>query len=134
MVIFVVVVMVLVRHFWKRSKDHTKKGATLKLMLNITGVAFLFGLTWLFGALTFVNRQNAFQILFALTNSFQGFIIFIFFCVLNSDVQLTWTLQLFMKWLKQYRSIPVASMKLTTIYRDGQLRREKSGTTVTDDV
>ena len=129
MVIFVIVIVVLVRHFRKRSKDHDRKGATLKLMLNITGVAFLFGLTWLFGALTFMNRQNAFQILFALTNSFQGFMIFIFFCILNSDVWSAWTRQLFGKRLSQLRS--VTATKQTS---RGQYRSEESETVVSEDV
>ena len=129
MVIFVVVIVVLVRHLRRQSKNRGKKAGTLQLMLNITGVAFLFGLTWLFGALTFVNRQNAFQILFALTNSFQGFMIFIFFCVLNSDVRLAWVRQVLGKQLAQlkYRS----STKQTSL-RQG--RPEKSETVITEDI
>ena len=130
MVIFVFVIVVLVRHLRKRSKDHTKKGATLKLMLNITGVAFLFGLTWLFGAMTFVNRQNAFQILFALANSFQGFMIFIFFCVLNNDVRLAWVHLLVGKPLKQQKSIPAASTKLSTLCRGNHDMPESETVTV----
>ena len=59
-------------------------------MAKITGIAFLLGLTWLFGALTVVNVDQAFQILFTLVNSVQGFLIFIFYIVLNSDVRLAW--------------------------------------------
>ena len=88
MIIFIIVIVVLLRHLRKRSKEHNKKVGHLKLMAKITGIAFLFGLTWLFGALTVVNFDQAFQILFTLVNSFQGFLIFIFFCVLNSDVRL----------------------------------------------
>ena len=93
MIIFIIVIVVLLRHFRKRSKEHNKKVGHLKLMANITGIAFLFGLTWLFGALTVVNFDQAFQILFTLANSFQGFMIFIFFCVLNSDVRLACGMQ-----------------------------------------
>ena len=88
MIIFIIVIVVLLRHLRKGSKKLNQKAASLKLMANITGIAFLFGLTWLFGALTVVNFDQAFQILFTLVNSFQGFLIFIFFCVLNSDVRL----------------------------------------------
>ena len=129
MVIFVVVIVVLVRHLRRKSKNQGKKAGTLQLMLNITGVAFLFGLTWLFGALTFVNRQNAFQILFALTNSFQGFMIFIFFCVLNSDVRLAWVRQVLGKQLAQLKYM--SSTKQTSL-RQG--RSEKSETVITEDI
>ena len=132
MVIFVVVIVVLVRHLRKRSKNRGKKAGTLRLMLNITGIASLFGLTWLFGALTFLNRQKAFQILFALTNSFQGFMIFIFFCVLNSDVRLAWKRQL----LAKQKSTSSISTKLIrpASGRTGQYRHEESDTVVTEDV
>ena len=91
MIIFIVVIVILVRHQLRRSKEHNRKFGTLQLMINVTSIAFLFGLTWIFGALTVVNAKQVFQIAFALTNSFQGFFIFIFFCVLNSDVRLLCT-------------------------------------------
>ena len=91
MIIFIVVIVILVRHQLRRSKEHNRKFGTLQLMINVSSIAFLFGLTWIFGALTVVNAKQVFQIAFALTNSFQGFFIFIFFCVLNSDVRLLCT-------------------------------------------
>ena len=88
MIIFVLVIVTLVRHQWRRSKQRNRKFDTLKLLINVASIVFLFGLTWIFGALTVVNANQAFQIVFALSNSFQGFLIFIFFCVLNNDVRL----------------------------------------------
>ena len=63
---------------------------TIKLVLNITGICCLLGLTWVFGALTITKADQAFQIIFTVTNSLQGFYIFIFFCILNGDVRSTW--------------------------------------------
>ena len=40
-----------------------------------------------FGALPFMKAEQAFQIIFTATNSFQGFIIFVFFFIANSDVR-----------------------------------------------
>ena len=128
MIIFFIVIVVLVRHIRKRSKDHDHKIGTLHLMANITGVAFLFGLTWLFGALTVVNLDHAFQVLFTLANSFQGFIIFIFFCVLNSDVRLAWLRQLFNKRFGHQQK-PFTTTKLR---RDGQVTSKKCEPVVTD--
>ena len=53
---------------------------------------FLFGLTWLFSILTFsvTGVREAFQILFVIFNSFQGFFIFLFFCVLNKEALESW--------------------------------------------
>ena len=89
-VIFVVVIMVLVKHLIKRSKEQVNTLSSIKLVLNITGVCCLLGLTWIFGALTITKADQAFQIIFTLTNSLQGFYIFLFFCVLNGEVRSTW--------------------------------------------
>ena len=89
-VIFVVVIVILVKHLIKRSKEKVNSLSSLKLVLNITGVCCLLGLTWIFGALTITKANQAFQIIFTVTNSLQGFYIFLFFCVLNGDVRSTW--------------------------------------------
>ncbi|CAH3148509.1 unnamed protein product [Pocillopora meandrina] len=47
----------------------------------------LLGITWLFGVLTFNSDTLAFQYLFAIFNSIQGFFIFLFHCLLNSEVR-----------------------------------------------
>ena len=61
-------------------------------MISVSGVMFLFGLTWLFAILTFsvTGLREAFQILFVIFNSFQGFFIFLFFCVLNKEALESW--------------------------------------------
>ena len=56
---------------------------------------FLFGLTWLFGALTVTGfggsgASTAFQILFVIFNAFQGFFIFLFLCVFSKDARESW--------------------------------------------
>ena len=52
----------------------------------------LFGLTWLFAIFTvsFSGQNGVFQILFTIFNSFQGFFIFLFFCVLNKEARDSW--------------------------------------------
>ncbi|PFX28285.1 adhesion G protein-coupled receptor L2-like isoform X2 [Stylophora pistillata] len=47
----------------------------------------LLGITWLFGVLTFNSNTLVFQYLFAIFNSIQGFFIFLFHCLLNSEVR-----------------------------------------------
>ena len=67
----------------------------IRLLISITGVMFLFGLTWLFAALTVSSASLVFQILFALFNSLQGFFIFLFFCVFSSDARESWKQMLY---------------------------------------
>ena len=38
-----------------------------------------------------MKAATTFQIVFTLLNSFQGFLIFIFFCVLNKEIRSSWT-------------------------------------------
>ena len=89
--------MVLVKHLMKRSKKQTN---TIQLMAKITGISSLLGLTWVFGALTIMKADQAFQIVFTVANSLQGFFIFIFFCVLNNDVRSVWLQYLLGKYHK----------------------------------
>ena len=91
--IFVIVITVLVRHTTKklgRSQDQSNKKLTIRLLISLIGVMTLFGLSWLFGALTVREASVAFQFLFAIFNSFQGFFIFLFFCVLGSEARELW--------------------------------------------
>ena len=67
----------------------------IKLLISIAGVMFLFGLTWLFGALTITGlgdsrASTAFQVFFVILNAFQGFFIFLFFCVFNVKARESW--------------------------------------------
>ena len=59
-------------------------------MISIMGVMALFGLTWVFGALTVREASTAFQFLFATFNSLQGFFIFLFFCVFGKEGRELW--------------------------------------------
>ena len=47
----------------------------------------LLGITWLFGLLSFSSSTVVFKYLFAITNSLQGLMIFIFHCLLNEQVR-----------------------------------------------
>ena len=63
------------------------------MMIRISGVMSLFGLTWLFAILTISSvpaLRETFQILFTVFNSFQGAFIFLFFCVINEEARKSW--------------------------------------------
>ena len=50
----------------------------------------LMGLAWVFGAFTFSGASVAFQFLFVIFNSLQGFFIFLFFVVMAKETQDLW--------------------------------------------
>ena len=96
---FVMVIGVLIKHIRNtrnRTKEQvSKKKTAMKLLISMTFIMFLFGLTWLFGGLTVTgvldsNASIAFQVLFVLLNAFQGFYIFLFFCVFSKDARESW--------------------------------------------
>ncbi len=98
LVIFIWVIVILVKHTRgqvKRSNEHMKPKTALRLLISISGVMFLFGLTWLFAAFTFQIGGNntvrqVFQSLFTVFASLQGFFIFLFFCVFNKEARESW--------------------------------------------
>ena len=102
-VIFVMVIKVLIKH--SRKKFGNKKGKTIettkRLLISTFGIMVLFGLTWAFGALTISDASLAFQFLFAIFNSLQGFFIFLFFCVLGKEARELW-----LQFLCRGRKIP----------------------------
>ena len=95
LVIFIWVIVVLIRHTRgtaSRKKEAVSNKTILRLMISIGGVMFLFGLTWFFAILTFSvpGLRETFQSLFTVSNSFQGFFIFLFFCVFSKEAREYW--------------------------------------------
>ena len=65
----------------------------LKLLLSFTGIMILFGLAWLFAVFTFISEpavSYAIQFIFSFFAIFQGFYIFVFFVLLNSEYRKPW--------------------------------------------
>lgn len=94
-VLCVVVIGVLIKHARStlaRRKENINTKTTLRIMASIGSIMCLFGLTWLFGALTLTmpHLHKTAQILFTIFNSFQGVFLFLFFCVLNLDARESW--------------------------------------------
>ena len=78
-----------------RLKKHMEPKTVLRLIFSISGIMFLFGLTWLFAAFTFTIAGNdvlriTFQALFTVFASFQGFFIFLFFCAFTKEARESW--------------------------------------------
>ncbi len=94
---FVLVARVLLKHS-KRNIDRAREdknlkkvvAATLKTLISIVSVMFMFGLTWLFGALSISGAAIVFQWFFVIFATTQGFCLFIFFCVVGKDAREEW--------------------------------------------
>ena len=87
-IIFVLGVRVLVTQ--SRKKKSSVKSA-IKTMISIVGLMVIFGLTWLFGALTVREASTAFQYLFVIFNGFQGFFFFVVICLIGKDGREFWS-------------------------------------------
>ena len=75
----------------KDDKDAKKVAkATLKTLLSLVSVMLMFGLSWLFGALSVSQAAIVFQWLFVIFNTTQGFWLFVFFCVIGNDAREEW--------------------------------------------
>ena len=57
----------------------------------IAAFILLFGSTWIFGFLVVSNDIIAFQYIFCVLNSLQGFFVFLFYCVRNQNVRKAWS-------------------------------------------
>ena len=96
LVLFVWVVVVIVQHIRRKTvQTENKLGPrkVIEIIIRLSGVMFLFGLTWLFAILTVVSvrgLRETFQIFFTVFNSFQGAFIFLFFCVFNQEARDSW--------------------------------------------
>ena len=96
LVLFIWVIVVMVRHIRRKTvKAKNKLGPrkVIEIIIRLSGVMFLFGLTWLFAVLTVISvhgLRETFQIFFTVFNSFQGAFIFLFFCVFNQEARDSW--------------------------------------------
>ena len=135
-VIFVSVIGVLVKHTLNkldRTKEKMNIKTAIRLFISIAGIMLLFGLTWLFGALTVTGLRDttattAFQVIFVICNAFQGFFIFFFICVFNKDARDLW-LELLSCGRYQSKLLHSSQVKYTRSGANANL--EKAKTTIT---
>ena len=97
LVIFIIIIIVVVKHNKEKNERLGKSSMTtkevLKMMVPLTGIMLLFGLTWVFAVFTFISEPGVsytVQFLFAFFNAFQGFFIFLFFVIISSESRDAW--------------------------------------------
>ena len=76
----------------QHSKDslivHKSRTASLSVYVKgLFGLLFLLGITWSFGIISVIYPSPTFTYIFTFLNSFQGFFIFIFNCILNKKIR-----------------------------------------------
>ncbi len=86
----------------------------------------MFGLSWLFGALTIIDAEGAFDWLFVIFNTLQGFFLFVFFCVIGKDARDEWLNVLRCGRKKDTRSStgPTSSHSRSTIRKSRPITEE----------
>ena len=97
-VVLTLIIRVTIQDTLKRKKDLNKTtrfsvSEVLKMSLSFIGIMILFGLAWIFAVFTFMSEPEVsytIQFIFSFLNAFQGFFIFIFFILLNSDYRKLW--------------------------------------------
>ena len=97
-IVFILVGRVLVKKSHGNMNRTTKEGKgskkvagkTLKTLLSLVSVMLMFGLSWLFGALSISGAAHVFQWLFIFCATTQGFWLFVFFCVIGKDAREEW--------------------------------------------
>ena len=96
LVVFVIIIIVVIKHNLKKNKRLGKSMTTksaIKMLIPLTGVMLLFGLTWIFGVFTFISEPGVsytVQFFFVFFNAFQGLFIFLFFVVFSSESRDAW--------------------------------------------
>ena len=125
-IVFVMVTVVLIKHTRKKlakgSKKETSQG-TIKAIMSIVSVMVMFGLSWLFGALSVSDGAIFFQWPFVIFNTLQGFILFIFSCVIGKDARDEW-----IDLLTCYRHQKINQRQSSISYSQTNTRLHKSGT------
>ena len=94
-VIFIWIIVVLIQHTKRtasRRNESIKRQTIVHLMISISGIMFLFGMTWFFAVLTFSSPglREVGSTLFTVFSSLQGFFIFIFFCLASKEARESW--------------------------------------------
>ena len=118
-IVLVCVIVVILRHERRKANEMMfDKKSLVRLVVSIGGIMFIFGLTWLFAILSFASvrgLRETFQILFTVSNSLQGMFIFLFICIISSDVRDEWKMIFTHTKLKSWINRHHSSTKITTV-------------------
>ncbi|XP_038171810.1 adhesion G-protein coupled receptor G4 [Arvicola amphibius] len=83
----------------KSQSQKTRKKMILNDLRGTISLTFLLGLTWGFAFFAWGPVRIFFMYLFAICNTLQGFLIFVFYCVMKESVREQWHTHLRCRWL-----------------------------------
>ncbi|XP_074215369.1 adhesion G-protein coupled receptor G4 [Camelus bactrianus] len=84
----------------KTQGQKTRRRMILQDLKGTTSLTFLLGLTWGFAFFAWGPVRILFLYLFAILNTLQGFLIFVFHCVMKERVREQWQLHFCCGWLR----------------------------------
>ncbi|XP_048742170.2 adhesion G protein-coupled receptor B1-like isoform X2 [Ostrea edulis] len=92
-IVFTLVARVIMKPRFKGSigKNEKEKVSPAQVRGAFT-VMVLLGVTWVFGPVAIKESKIVFNYLFTILNSLQGFLIFVFRCLLNTEARSAWVL------------------------------------------
>ena len=105
-IVFILVTRVIAKPPKNKSgrlaNKHQQVTITVAQVRGAAAVMVLLGITWVFGVFAFGRAKVIFQYVFCVTNSLQGFFIFLVRCLLFPEARAAWTLLLttgqFKRW------------------------------------
>ncbi|KAL1767077.1 adhesion G-protein coupled receptor G4 [Sigmodon hispidus] len=84
----------------KSQSQKTRKKMILNDLKGTISLTFLLGLTWGFAFFAWGPVRIFFMYLFAICNTLQGFLIFVFYCVMKESVREQWHMHFHCKWFR----------------------------------
>lgn len=72
------------------STSQSNRAGMIRRLQNALAILVLLGLSWVFGFLAIGSVRMVFNVLFCLFNSFQGFFIFLLFCLRQDEIREAW--------------------------------------------
>ncbi len=123
LITFFVAFIVILRYSTKQycSKNKLKKRrAAVRSIFTIIAVLLVFGLTWLFGALTVLRTSEYTEYLFVIFNSLQGLFIFLIFVVFAKETRNLWLITCGCKEKKSKGGLEATSRRVS---RNPSLRK-----------
>ncbi|XP_031229663.1 adhesion G-protein coupled receptor G4 [Mastomys coucha] len=84
----------------KSQSQKTRKKMILHDLKGTISLTFLLGLTWGFAFFAWGPVRIFFMYLFAICNTLQGFLIFVFYCVMKESVREQWHMHLHCRWFR----------------------------------
>ncbi|XP_030370816.1 adhesion G-protein coupled receptor G7-like [Scaptodrosophila lebanonensis] len=88
--IIFVYVFYSITHSLGQTLRHTERDLVIKQIRLSVLLFFLLGLSWIFGIFAFMQAGVVFSYLFCLTATLQGFVLFVYFVLLDADNRRSW--------------------------------------------